>query len=262
MSFTKCVSAVFAFVLLMLAVSAVRAATTTYTFDPLFFNYPPASSGFSTGGGMFELEPTYGVGTTYASWNTASTATTALANMQSSMTTSNTGGIGAFSVYLPTSGTAAQGLAVEAWGQNLIGSTSASSSILGGTAPAGWADVLSSELDSDNSTIYRITYYTETPADYIRPNNNLGTFTLSLTNVSPPMGTPVLYFNGSNNGNPFDPATYPAIVYAGAGTSTGFDATLAVSPVPEPGSMALCAAGIGCALAVGYRRCRNAKRGS
>ena len=143
MRFTKTSSTVFGIcALLMLAVSAVRAGNGVVTFDPMFFNYPPAADGFSSQGGMFELEPTYGAGENYdyASWNTASSATTALANMQASMSVSNTGGIGRFSVYLPTSGTAAQSESLQAWGQSLIGSSS--SSMILGTTPLGWSDEL------------------------------------------------------------------------------------------------------------------------
>ena len=70
-------------------------------------------------------------------------------------------------------------------------------------------------------------------------------------------GTPVMYFNDANSGNPFNPATYPAIVYAGAGTATGFDATLVVTRYP---SRAACAmrGGHRLRLAVGWRRRRNA----
>ncbi len=229
-----------AFVPLILAAStsAVCAGTiSTVTFDPTFFNYQ-APAGFSPQGGMFELEPTYGAKPVYASWDTSSSAT--LSSLQSCLATSDTGGIGRFSVYLPTSATSplgSYGYAVQAWGQNLIGTSS--SSIVSASMPLGWYDVIDSQQDpTDGSMVYRVTYYTGSPADYIRPNNDPGTFSLGLSNVAAPAGNTVLYFNGANNTNPANPSTFPAIVYPGATAASGFDATLGANLVSGPGGAA------------------------
>ena len=210
---------------------------------------------------MFELEPIYGSTPVYASWDTSSSAVTTLSNLQSCLATSDTGGIGRFSVYLPTSATSPLGsyaYAVQAWGQNLIGSSS--SSIVSASMPLGWYDVIDSQPDPmDGSMVYRVTYYTGSPADYIRPNFDPGTFSLGLSNVAAPAGNGVLFFNDANNTNPANPSTFPAIVYPGATAASGFDATLAVNIVPEPGSAVLCFTGFCFAVILRWHRRRKAK---
>ena len=230
----------------ILAPNALCAGTiSTVTFDPAFFNYQPPS-GFSAQGGMFELEPIYGSTPVYQSWDVSSSAVTALSSLQSCLATSDTGGIGRFSVYLPTSATSPLGsyaYAVQAWGQNLIGSSS--SSIVSASMPLGWYDVIDSQPDpTDGSMVYRVTYYTGSPADYIRPNFDPGTFSLGLSNVAAPAGNAVLYFNDANNTNPANPSTFPAIVYPGATLASGFDATLGANMVAGPGGAAYWAAAV------------------
>ena len=165
---------------------------------------------------------------------------TALSSLQSCLATSDTGGIGRFSVYLPTSATSPLGsyaYAVQAWGQNLIGTSS--SSIVSASTPLGWTDMIDSQADpTDGSTVYRVTYYTGSPADYIRPNFDPGTFSLGLSNVAAPAGNAVLFFNDANNTNPANPSTFPAIVYPGATLASGFDATLGANMVAGPGGAA------------------------
>ena len=151
---------------------------------------------------------------------------------------------------------------LQAWGQNLIGTSA--SSILSASTPlgSGWSEEITTQKDNGSTLLYRVTYYTDTPADYIRPNNDLGVFSLTLDDVNIPTGNAVLYFNESNDGlDPSDSANYPAIVYPGAGTDSGFDATLGVVvAVPEPGGVTVCAEGFAFALAAVCVRWRKSRR--
>ncbi|MGD0896633.1 MAG: PEP-CTERM sorting domain-containing protein [Thermoguttaceae bacterium] len=245
--------------LILAGSNSVAFAQIIFTFDPVqVFSYQDVSGGtLSKAGGMFQLDQSYDNGPSYPSWNVAGRST--VDQLKNGLGPNQ--GIGAFDIDLyPTGSANATGLAE--WGQTLTGS--ASSSISAATVPSGWSYQINTRADG-GGTDYQAFFSTTDPTKYIRPGNDPGNFSFTLTNVSGATpGTNYVFWLGEwNNGDPLIPSTEPALVYTtpspGAGTDSGFEATLSITATPEPGTTALCAAGFGFAVAIAaWRRSRKA----
>ena len=229
---------------LILAMSGIAGATSvaTFVFDPVdFFNYNPVSDGFSTDGGMFKLTGTWGdTGTMYRSWDSGQRAT--VDNFADGLSTVE--GICQFNIWLADHSNA------PLWGETLVSSGTVMPT---GTAPVGWtASVGGNPWPDGDNGLWLVNWSTDDPTKYIRPGNSVGDFGFSFlpTTSVVPGENYTIWFGGVNYG-----ADDAALVFDEfedgfdsqfvATYGTGFEATLSLSPVPEPITMLGLFMGIG-----------------
>ena len=223
-------------------------AAVQFSFDPVdFFNYKPVSDGFSTDGGMFKLHQTWGVDM-YRSWNVdqrpvVDAWAAGLGENQ---------GIACFNIWLADQANA------PLWGETLVSSGSVAPT---GSAPNGWtATVIGNPWPDGGNGTWLVQWSTDDPTKYIRPGNDVGEFgfTFEPTTVIDPNAQYTIWFGGANPGAGSE-STQQALYYTGVGNASGFEATLGLTPVPEPATLIVWSL-LGASSWLGMRVVRQGRR--
>jgi len=227
--------AVCAVITMLLTVSGVaQASVVSFNFDPVdFFNYRPVSEGWSKDGGMFALHKNWG-GDIY--WSCIGDQRTVVDNWVAGLGTNE--GISKFSIWLAGQVNAPQ------WGETLVSSGTVKPT---GSAPTGWtAEVIGNPWADGENGRWLVEWSTTDHTKYIRPGNSAGEFGFTfepITTVNYGQHY-TIWFGGHNYGYDasliFDTFSggFPS-QFVKDGYGSGFEATLSVTAIPEPATIAL-----------------------
>jgi hypothetical protein len=231
--------AICAVITMLLTVSGVaQASVVPFNFDPVdFFNYRPVSEGFSKNGGMFEVDKIW-VTDRYCSY--IADQRTLVDNWVAGLGTNE--GICKFNIWLAGEPNAPQ------WGETLISSGTVKPT---GWAPTGWtAEVIGNPWPHGENGKWLVQWSTSDHTKYIRPGNSAGEFGFTFEpGITVTYGQNyTIWFGGWNYGYDasliFDSfrGGFPS-QFVEAGPGSGFDATLSLTAIPEPATVALLALG-------------------
>ena len=242
-------------ILCMNCSTALADTPVTFEFNPVdFFDFKRPSEGFGTEGGMFRLHETGGFSgvPVHDSWDADGWAT--LDALRTSLDDiPDDEGIGYVQVFLLKSPdpTAPE----TAWGQTLTADPQTTPT---GTAPRGWHVLEATE--SVDAWVYQ--WEADAPDYYVRPGEDAGVFSLSFTaNETVGVGQEYTIWFGGDNYPDFTPAIDFGPFPSGFASQkppgqigTSYEATLSLTPVPEPSALLLLATGALGLLFLSWRR--------
>ena len=215
-----------------------QASIVSFDFDPTdFFNYRPLSEGWSKNGGMFELDK---ICRTEKYYSCIADQRIVVDNWVDGLGINE--GIRKFNIWLAGEPNAPQ------WGETLISSGTTKPT---GWAPTGWvAEVVGNTWVHGENGKWVVQWSTSDPTKYIRPGNSLGQFGFIFEAAIPVTygQNYTIWFGGWNYGYDasliFDSfrGGFPS-QFVEADPGSAFQASLSLTAIPEPTTVALLALG-------------------